>query len=397
MNRLLVVDDEPNNLKAIRRIFQDQPYELAFAANGPEAFEIAEKFRPDVVVLDIMMPGMDGYDVCRRLKKIAAAEPIMVLLLSARSSLEDRLKGYDAAADDYLTKPYAPEELLAKVLILVRLKDALTELQATNQNLERLVIHRTHELIRKDQQAMVGQLVHGIIHNLQNPMMVVSGFSGLSREIVARLQQSPPKTEACELLATLARNLDQITLAQERLEAIIQNLMSRGRSDRLDIKTSINFNELLQKELGFLEADMNFKHAISKNLELDPELPDCLGIYSDFAQVCHNLIRNGVDAMRHSPQKQLTIITRHDHQDIFIEFRDTGPGIDPDLQERIFDPFFTTKPAREDAGETDEPCGTGLGLHSCKQLLAEYGGDVSVQSHPGHGAHFTVRIPRRRE
>lgn len=129
MSRIFVVDDDKIALKVIRRIFMDQDYEMEMAQSGQEAVERIPRFKPDLVILDVTMPGMSGYEVCRQLKSNEQTAGTMVLLLSGRIDLEDRLKGYEMLADDYLTKPYEPPELLAKVKILLRLKTTRDEIK----------------------------------------------------------------------------------------------------------------------------------------------------------------------------------------------------------------------------------------------------------------------------
>jgi len=170
---VLVVDDDKNNLKAVKRILGASDWKIEFAHDGEEALRIVSTFKPDITVLDVMMPGMDGYEVCRRLKSDDANFNVMILLLSGKGAVEDRLKGYEVQADDYLTKPFDNEELLAKVRILLRLKRAQDKLRTLNQDLEKLVDVKTRELVQKERQAIIGRMVQGIVHNLRGPTMVV--------------------------------------------------------------------------------------------------------------------------------------------------------------------------------------------------------------------------------
>ena len=127
MNRILVVDDEEMVVLYLSKRLKKHNYDVVTCLSGEEALETVKASDFDVVILDVMLPGMDGYEVCRRLKSDKKTSGIMVLILSVRRTLEERLKGYEVEADDYVTKPYDPEELLAKVQILVRLKNALDE------------------------------------------------------------------------------------------------------------------------------------------------------------------------------------------------------------------------------------------------------------------------------
>lgn len=127
MNRILVVDDEEMLLLYLSKRLKKHNYDVVTCLSGEEALEKVKAFDFDVVILDVILPGIDGYEVCRRLKSDKKTSGIMVLILSVRKTVEERLKGYEVEADDYITKPYDPEELLAKIRILLRLKNAIDE------------------------------------------------------------------------------------------------------------------------------------------------------------------------------------------------------------------------------------------------------------------------------
>lgn len=394
MFRILVVDDEKENLHAIERIFFDEcDCELQFSDNGQEALQLAEDIRPDLILLDIMMPGMDGYEVCRKVKAEGRNGDIKVLFLSGRSSVDDRLKGYATLADDFVTKPYDAQELRAKVRILLRLKQAQDELRESNRNLERIIEQRTRELVVKERQALVGRMVQGIVHNLQNPLMAASGFSQLARKNLGLLDPLPEKLtlKQREAVEKAGMSVGKVLEALNRVQTLIDNLLQKGRKDANVQYQKINLNDLITAEVQFFEADMEFKHKIVKELQLDPSLPECRGIYADFSQIFGNIIKNAVDAIRHSAVKKITIATRHDAKNIFIDFTDTGMGITPQDKPHIFEPFFSTKVLKGE-GE-DEPAGTGLGLHTCQQLITSYHGAITVSSDPHVGTTFTVSLP----
>jgi len=398
MNTVLVVDDEKNNLNAVKRIFAELDYTLQFARNGEDALAcIDEGFDPDIVILDIMMPGIDGYEVCRRLKSNGGTSGIMVLLLSARAGIEERLKGYRVKADDYLTKPYDPEELKAKVRILLRLKNAHDELSAVNRDLEKLVAHRTRELVKKERQALIGRMVQGFIHNLQTPIMVVHNRAEMAFSLTRDLLEDiyGDGTSERTIAQKIIHQLDFSLKAIDKVELLIHNLLAKSRQDAAVEKEKIDLNDLIVKELEFLDADMELKHALKKTLNLAPSLPSLFGVSSDFSQVVYNMVKNASDAMLHSQKKEITITTKEDGDHIFIIFSDTGPGIPYDDPDRIFDPFFTTKPMKG-AEKEGEATGTGLGLYTCLQLMKPYGGKISVKSQPGMGTHFTLSLPKER-
>ncbi len=394
MNRILAVDDEKNNLKAIKRIFKDLDYMLEFAQSGEEALNLVNDFKPDLILLDIMMPGIDGYEVCRRLKSDSKTSESMVLLLSAKSYLEDRLKGYEVDADDYITKPYDSDELRAKVKILLRLKNVQDELRMLNQNLEKLVEVRTRELVKKERQAIIGQMVQGIVHNLRGPLMAVGGRAEMATIIAKELIEKSKNDFKASMKSVekIIHNLNHLTDAVNKTGMMIDTLLIKSRQEATDEKQQLNLNDLLVKELEFLQPDMDLKYNVEKNLHFDPFLPDIFGIYSDFTQVIYNLIGNALDAMLESTEKKLTIITKYYDQKIYLVFRDTGKGISSDNLERIFDPFFTTKP-KKGTEKKGEAAGTGLGLFTCSELMKSYGAKISVKSKPENGATFTIEMP----
>jgi len=394
-DRVLIVDDDKNNLKAVNRILRASDCKVEFAHDGDEALRIVSTFKPDVAVLDVMMPGMNGYEVCRRLKSDDTTSNVMILLLSGKGALEDRLKGYGVQADDYLTKPFDGEELLAKIRILLRLKRAQDELRTLNQDLEKLVDVKTRKLVKKERQAIVGQMVQGIVHNLRGPTMVVHARAELASMAIKQLRDvlADDVENAREMVQRTLRHLEGLKQAVRKTEELISSLLSKGAQEAEEKKQWLDLNDIVVQEIEFLDADMDLKHGIKKNLDFDPSLPGFFGIYCDFSQIIYNLTKNASDAMRNSPRKELTISTEHDEQSIYIRFQDTGPGISPDHLERVFEPFFTTKP-QEGSDNGDRSTGTGLGLHTCAQLMKSYGGDISVESKPGSGTTFTLWIPR---
>jgi len=398
MNRILVVDDEKLNLRAIERLFQDTAHILKTAGSGEEAMKLAPFFKPDVVILDIMMPGIDGYEVCRRLKSDPETSEVLVLMLSARDSLEDRMSGYRFEADDYLTKPYEPMELLAKVNILLRLKNAHDDLKIINRDLENLVELRTRELVKKERQALIGQLVQGFIHNLQSPIMAAQGRTEMALSLCGDLlgQNVSDLPEAADKTRDIIQELHFSLEAIDKVETLIQNLLVKSREEAAEEGVEIDLNDLIVKEMEFLQSDLKRKHGIKRTLNLHPDLSPVYGVYSDFSQVVYNMVGNASDAMTHAEEKELTIATWEDTGHIYMEFKDTGSGIPEEALHRIFDPFFTTKPKKGVAKE-GEPTGTGLGLYTCRELMKPYHGTISIESRPGKGSSFTIVLPKGRD
>ncbi|CAB5099674.1 hypothetical protein D3OALGA1CA_1340 [Olavius algarvensis associated proteobacterium Delta 3] len=395
MTCILAVDDDHIDLELIRRSFKSEEYSLFSAQNGEEALEKARAIQPDLVILDIMIPGMDGYETCRRLKTDPDIDSVMVLLLSGRGSVEDRLKGYQVHADDYMIKPFDLKELKAKAGTLLRLKQGQDELKSINRRLEAVINAKTRELVEKEREAIFGQLVQGIVHNLKGPLSVVLMKADLSAHCAqdilnAEQDVTDPQRLIIEKILSHQANVME---AVGKIEQLIENLLEKGRFESVDERQDIDLNDLIEREMAFLEADLEFKHDVEKRIDMDPGLPTIKGVYADFSQVVYNMVHNALEAMHEGPDKKLHIRTRFDDSSVNIDFTDSGVGIAPEDLDRIFDPHFTTK-AGKFSSDRRNSGGTGLGLFICTRLMETYGATISVKSVPGEGATFTVSIPR---
>jgi signal transduction histidine kinase len=395
MNRILVVDDDKIVLKYVEKAFPRDTVNMAFAMTGEEALIVAKAFRPDLVILDIMLPGeIDGYEVCRRIKSSNSTAGAMVLLLSGKTSLESRLRGYEALADDYMIKPFDIEELAAKAGILLRLKTAVNELESVNRNLTALVESRTRELMRKEHLAIIGQLVQGLAHNIGGPLTIIQARAELTASILRNpspeVSDEKEDQEDEDLLDQLARNQELILEAAQRVGELVENLLEKSRNEAFLREQQIDLNELVRRELEFLEADPNVARRVTKRFLPAEKMPTISGVYADFSQVVYNLVVNATDAMEKSPRRELEISTGFDEETVFMAFTDSGEGISPDIQDRIFERFFTTK-----SDSNGQRGGSGLGLYTCRQLMKPYGATIFAENVPAGGSRFTVTIPRR--
>ena len=395
-NRILVVDDEANHLKTIQRLLNDSGYILAFADNGRTALEILPEFKPDLVLLDVAMPEMDGYQICQFIKSDHKYRNTMVLMLSGRKQVEDRLAGYHADADDYITKPFDPQELTAKIRILLRLKNTLDQLSDLNRSLSQLVRKRTRELMEKEYEAMVGRMVQGIVHNLRGPMTVIQGNNELAELQVQEMLNSQigSSSENAANLQKLSDMHATIAKVVGRSEEMLAGLLAKSRKETESDRRELNLNQVIREEMHFLNTDRSIGGMINQKLELYDELPSIRGKYSDFSQLIYNMVRNAADAMRNMPLRELTITTDIREDYITIGFQDTGPGIPAEYIDHIFDLYFTTKSPQTE--QTDkQPAGSGIGLYTCDQIVRSYCGEILVDSEEGKGTRFAIRIPRQ--
>jgi PAS domain S-box-containing protein len=232
------------------------------------------------------------------------------------------------------------------------------------------------ELIGEQRLATIGLLASGVAHNINTPLM---GIYGLAQVI----KMKHPEIE----------DIDGVLAQVERINGIIRNLMWKSSQESQQTVQPLNLNQLLQEELRFLEADMDFKHNVEKSVQLADDIPPIMGKYSDFSQSLMNIIRNSLDAMHGMKAKKLSISTAMRGDDLVIEIKDNGCGIQPEARDKLFTPFYTTKPLAGHADDPDLPTGTGLGLSTVQKLLASYSCLFEVDSELEKGTTFRMIIP----
>lgn len=370
-NKILIVDDS-KSLAGIMRESLAGFYDVKEAHSGKEALMVLKYFVPDLILLDIIMPGMNGFDLCEKIRADQRYSGMKIIMVSGERTLKNRLTGYDAGADDFLSKPVEIEELRAKVKIFLEIKNLETRLSSLNNDLNEQVRIRSQQLLESERLANLGKFTAGIIHNLNNPLQSVMGYAYL-------ISQEYPENKMVISLMKAAETMKDMIIT------ILNNAVNEDKSSIVDI----DFNKLLTEQVDLFKANSFFKHQVAKKLTFKP-LPSYSGVYSHFSQSLGNLIKNAIDSMHDSEEPRLEIGTFHDSGMIHINVTDTGHGIDHENIEKIFDPFYTTKPVVSTNGN---PTGTGLGLASSKEMIESYGGTITVKSEKGKGSMFKVSLP----
>jgi two-component system, NtrC family, sensor kinase len=403
--RILIVDDSP----AYRRVIQTMlgpEYEFLLAESGEEAMMRAPTFRPELIISDLIMKGMDGYELCRRIKAEAIMRHVPVILLTSKTGDENRATGLEVGADDYLFKPIRPRELSARVRSLLRLRGATLALEERTRELEdanRSLQKAQAELVRSEKLASLGQLVAGIAHELNNPLNYIYGNTEFLKEyvetllrLVARMENLPGADEAQKtairgwvveadldyLRRDIGKLLEGLRLGAERAAEIVRGLRAFARvgSGGMQLE-DVDLKDTIEVALTILRHEMRDRIEVQRHFA---PMPQVRCDSSRLGQVFVNLLLNATQAI--SGPGKIDIVLRAEGELARCSFRDSGAGMSPEIRSKVFDPFFTTKPVGQ---------GTGLGLSISYGIVEQHGGRIEVESEPGRGATFTVWLPLR--
>jgi signal transduction histidine kinase len=352
--KILIVDDDELNLDILGEVLGDR-FDLRRAGSGEEAITALRDFRAELVLLDIVMPGIDGYETCRRLTSDPRTSGVNVILLSARGATEDRLAGYAAGASDYLVKPFDPAELVAKVDVFLALNKAQEESRAKSE------------------------FVANISHEIRTPMTAILGYSENLRD--------PSLSEQAkqEAIDTIWRN------GQHLLELINNILdMSKIEADRVNVEQIECHPIEIITEVVAMMRPRAASLGLSLTADLDGEVP--VRILSDRTRIKQVLVNLAGNALKFTNDGgvHITARMRPDRQPeplLEIDVADTGIGIEPNLIEALCEPFM-----QADATVTRRFGGTGLGLSISRRLARMLGGDITIRSELGKGSTFTFTV-----
>ncbi len=440
---VLIVDDMPANLRLLVNLLTQNGCRVRAATSGASALAGVNLLLPDLILLDINMPGMDGYQVCEALKANPHTAHIPIIFLSAFSESWDKAKAFAVGGVDYVTKPFQTEEVLARVKIhlqLHRLQQSLKginlqqaeQLAEQNRQLQNMnqVLEQSHQelqlqykqlqktqlqLIQAEKMATLGQLVAGIGHEMSNPLTSIFSNLGCTGEYmqnllkhvqlyqsfyptpVERIQQDAQEIELEFMYEDLPRMLLSLQAGADQLYHISHSLRIFARSDTQQ-KTLFNLHDGLDSTLLLLRHRLRSKdyrpeiEVIRQYSEIQP----IVCYTGQISQVFMNILANAIDALEESSQdksfdelegtpNQIVVSTEQITDQIIIRISDNGKGIPVELQTKVFDHLFTTKPVGK---------GTGLGLAIARQIVEEnHGGRLKLVSQPEQGAEFVIELP----
>lgn len=359
---ILVVDDNPENLRLLSSMLGSRGFDLRLVTSGRQALQAASSDPPDLVLLDITMPELNGYEVCERLKAIEALADVPVIFLTALSEMADKLRAFRVGGVDYITKPFQIEEVVARVTTHLALRKARVELASNYQRLQGL------ERLRDD-------LVHMVVHDMRSPLMIMrthldflqSELTDLEPQQVEDLQGA---LAASDVLARMANDLLDVS----KLEAGQMPLNAAA----CDLSAVAN---AVVRELGTLDR--------SRTIQVSaPEQPvqarcDCQLI----RRVLANMIGN---AIKHTPSGGRIQITLEPcgAGGARVAIQDQGPGVPPEARARIFEKFGTIADRSSSRFHS-----VGLGLAFCKLAVEAHGGRIGVDAAPAGGSVFWLELP----
>ena len=406
----LVVAEDNADMRHLLVHLLSAEFRVRAARNGREALDFVRERMPDLVVTDVMMPEMSGTELCEAIKTDPVLAGVPVMLVTSKADREMKIHGLELGADDYVTKPFHPRELVARARSLVRLRSLQLELAEQNAALERALEHlRQTEvaLVQAERLAAVGELAAGIAHEVNNPVNFAlnslrmlketvkqvrdfaSRVQSLDWRDVAKLPESAREFERLESevgLGEIGATLDELVgiviEGLDRTSRLVRDLRDFGAGERepeaIDVRSAIDSTlQLLRPHFADRRVKVECNYAA--------ELPLITADPSGIKQVLLNLLKNAADALDETGGTvRIGVATSHEGRSVEVRVADNGPGIEAELRSRIFDPFFTTKSAGK---------GTGLGLAISRRIAETHRGTLEVESTPGEGAAFTLRLP----
>lgn len=352
---ILIIDDTPANLDVLTRFLTDRGHKVRPAINGEIGLRAAAKAPPDVILLDIQMPGMNGFEVCERLKADPATEQIPVIFISALDALDDKVRAFNAGGVDYITKPFQVTEVMARVESQLRIQWQRRRIEALS--------------------AFKDDLIGIVSHDLKNPLGIILTSADMMQESLSENEPVNPQ------LVTFIRRAGWSMLS------LIQDLLDNARTEqRIPLRLAyVSLQEVIDEQLNAFPLT-----ARNKAIRLEKVFsPDQVLVRIDsrrFAQVVNNLISN---AIKYSPEHTtVTVRVHREGEQARVEVADQGYGIPADALPHIFEKFYRVNTEKHMLEE-----GTGLGLPIARMLIEQHGGTLNATSLPGAGSTFTITLP----
>ncbi len=386
---ILIVDDQPANLGVLSDCFSDSGFEILVAEDGMSAIEKAEYAHPDIILLDVLMPKIDGFEVCRRLKSEASTQDIPVIFMTALSETVDKVSGFQLGAVDYITKPIQHEELLARVTIHLTIRNLTKRLQEQNLHLQQEIRDRkqAEEQLReleahlrealaqeKELSELKSQIISTISHEYRTPLTTISS----STEMLERYRHRWDDDKQ-------VKHFRRIQASIQHMTALVNDVLfiNKAEFEKLEFQPApLDLVTFFQEIVDELQSTLSDKHRLTFT-----SLGNCRECNFDaklLRQILSNLISN---AIKYSPKGgTVSLQLTCEDKKVIFSCADEGIGIPPEDERKLFDSFSR-------ASNVGMIGGTGLGLSIVKKCVELHSGEIAVESEVGVGTTFTVSLP----
>ncbi|WP_347841250.1 hybrid sensor histidine kinase/response regulator [uncultured Draconibacterium sp.] len=358
---ILIVDDNPNNIKIVALILRSLKYKIVIATNGEQAIDLVEQTKPDLILLDVMMPKMDGFEACKIIKSKEENESTPIIFITALNDSESLVKGFQAGGVDYITKPFNKDELVSRVKTHLDLKQTRDSLERTTQHLSEL-------------NALKDKMFSVIGHDLRSPLSSVK----MTLEFLSKITNSPDDP--------IAENINIMLKTTDEVFGLLENLLgwAKSQSGNLNIsKEEIQISDLINSVYLLNKGNLELK-----KISFKTDVEDSDTVFADLSTikvVLRNLVSN---AIKFTPENgTITVSASKKEGKMQICVADTGIGISEEDLPKILNPntHHTTYGTNREAG-------SGLGLNLCKDFVEKNGGTIWVESEQGKGSTFCIEL-----
>lgn len=413
---ILIIDDKLENIRLLSDFLSKQNYQVRKAINGQAALIAVQTLPPDLILLDINMPIMGGYEVCENLKNNPITNSIPVIFLSAGNEVFDKVKAFQVGGIDYITKPFYLEEVLVRIQTQLKIQHLQKELKFRNDQLENmfLTLQNTQtELIQKEKLVNASRIIAGISHEINNPLSFIMGNLNPASEYSQNLinliriyQQAFPdgtpeirsfieENQIDFMSADFTKIITSMRNGAERIRSVIQALHIFSRLDKASI-TPFDIHDIIDNVLTTINNQLILKKSSIRIsvLKQYADLPTFIGYPNLFTQVLVNIFQNAIDALEAKLESRVDDVFKPticistntiDKNKIFISIKDNGIGISEENKSHIFEPFFTTKLVGQ---------GAGLGLFTGHQIITVlHKGSLIYHNCPEGGSEFIIEVP----
>jgi len=421
MNILVAEDDYVSRL-LVKKAVKKMGHAVLEAENGKIAWELFLEHQPDMVISDWMMPEMTGLELCKNIRASDKKTYSYIMLLTAKDKTDDLVEVFEAEADDYIIKPFKPDELRSRIKTgerIIQLEKQHHEMQdelvEKNKELDDALAHLKNtqsQILQSEKMASIGQLAAGVAHEINNPIgfigsnlealsdymqdvssllnkyqdfqkCVKDGAKGESREIeqqLSGLAQFEEEIEIDYLKDDIPELLNDCKEGTQRVARIVADLKSFAHPGN-DKQMLIDLNAGLDTTLNVVYNEIKYKATVEKEYG---EIARVEGFPQKLNQVFMNILVNAAQAIEENGK--ITIATSNEDKHVVVKISDTGCGIAPENLPKVFDPFFTTK----EIGK-----GTGLGMNIAYNIIEDHNGTISIESQVGKGTTFIIRLPAK--